>query len=205
MDPDVLPISAIEHWSYCPRQCALIHVEGTYEENVFTRRGHRVHARAHEGPDTEEEGVRVVRGMTVWSDRLGLIGRADVVEFRPEGPFPIEYKVGRPGPWDHAEVQLAAQALCLEEMLSVTVPRGAIYYHAVRRRREVEIGAHLREKVLVAIEQVGRLLGAQETPGAVDDARCPHCSLVDACLPAQVAHPRRVQLLYSALFSQEDE
>ncbi len=128
-----VPISALEHFSYCPRQCALIHVEQTYEENLYTVRGRLAHERVDEGDTSSRAGTRTLRGVPLWSFHLGLRGKADAVELHPAGPFPIEYKVGRRH-GAHADVQLCAQALCLEEMLGVPVPRGAVYYGALRRR-----------------------------------------------------------------------
>jgi CRISPR-associated exonuclease Cas4 len=128
-----VPISALEHYSYCPRQCGLIHVEQTFEENLFTVRGQIAHERVDAASDRIERGVKVARGIPLWSDRLGLQGKADLVEFRPEGPFPVEYKVGRRA-GTHPDLQLCAQALCLEEMLAQAVPRGAIFYHGTHCR-----------------------------------------------------------------------
>lgn len=146
-----VPISALEHYSYCPRQCGLIHVEQTWGDNVFTVRGTLAHARVDAGGDTPARGVRVARGAPLWSERYGLRGKADLVEFRPEGPYPVEYKVGR-RQGEHADLQLCAQALCLEEMLGVAVPRGAIYYHGLRRRHEVVCDAGLRARTVAAVE-----------------------------------------------------
>ena len=135
--PTVL-ISAIQHHACCPRQCALIHVEQTFEENVFTMRGRRKHARADSGVRTTKGAVRSLRGIPLWSDSLGIRGKADVVEIRPSGPFPVEYKAGkrriRP-----TEMQLCAQALCLEEMFGTRVPQGAIYLAGTKRRETVPI------------------------------------------------------------------
>jgi len=169
-DEDVdVPISAIEHYSYCPRQCALIHVEQTYDENVFTIRGTLAHERVDSGEDSIQAGVKVARGIPLWSERLGLRGRADVVEFRPDGPYPVEYKVGhRRGP--HADLQLCAQALCLEEMLGTAVPRGAVFYHADRRRFEVELDAGLRRTTMSAIASIRRMLREQSVP-SIDRGR----------------------------------
>ena len=128
LEPEVdVPISAIEHFSYCPRQCALIHVEQTYHENVYTIRGSLAHQRVESAETTVEHGIRVVREIPLWSERYRLRGKSDAVEFRRAGPFPVEYKVGRPH-GIHADLQLCAQALCLEEMLGVGVPVGAIYH-----------------------------------------------------------------------------
>ncbi len=135
----VVPVSAIEHYSYCPRQCALIHVEQTFEENLFTVRGKLEHERVDSGADAPIRGVRVVRSLPLHSARLGLRGKADLVELRPEGPYPVEYKSGRRH-GVHADLQLCAQALCLEEMMGVAVARGAIFYAGVRRRHEVVTG-----------------------------------------------------------------
>jgi CRISPR-associated exonuclease Cas4 len=192
-------ISAIEHYAYCPRQCALIHVEQTYDENLFTVRGRLAHKRADSDESTTEAGVRVLRGIPLWSEALGVRGRADIVEFRPEGPFPIEYKSGkhksRP-----AELQLCAQGLCLEEMLGVPVTRGAIFLIGARRRVEVELNEELRSETKSVIRAVRGMLAEQQVPEAPNDARCPHCSLLNACLPWVVSEPARMRGLQGALF-----
>lgn len=195
-----MPISAIEHFSYCPRQCALIHVEQTYEENVYTVRGQLAHQRVDEGGGENRPGIRVLRGLPLWSERLGLRGKADVVEFRSgEPPFPVEYKVGRRHP-PHADLQLCAQALCLEEMLDATVPAGAIYSHAERRREAVRFNDELRRRTVALVAEIRTQLQNQCLPPAVDDARCPPCSLRHACLPQVSARPTRLRGLQGALF-----
>lgn len=200
LDDDIeVPISAIEHYSYCPRQCALIHVEQTYDENLYTIRGRIAHERVDAGDDTAVRGVRVARGIPVWSERLGLRGKADLVEFRESGPYPVEYKVGRRH-GVHPDLQLCAQALCLEEMLGVPVPRGAIFYHAVRRRHEVVIDVDLRRQTVAAVAAVREILRAQRLPPASNDARCPKCSLINACLPAVVGERARLRGLQGVLF-----
>lgn len=198
--PIDVPISAIEHYSYCPRQCALIHVEQTYEENVYTIRGALAHERVDEGGAENRPGIRVMRGLALWSERLGLRGKADLVEFRPaQAPFPVEYKVGRRrGP--HADRQLCAQALCLEEMLSTSVQEGAIYSHAERRRHAVHFGEELRQETVRLIAEIRTQLQRQQLPAAVDDARCPPCSLIHCCLPHVSAHPARLRGLQGALY-----
>lgn len=195
-----MPISAIEHFSYCPRQCALIHVEQTYEENAYTIRGQLAHRRVDVGGGESRPGVRVLRGLPLWSERLGLRGKADVVEFRAtEPPFPVEYKVGRRHP-PHADLQLCAQALCLEEMLETTVPAGAIYSQSERRRHAVRFNDELRQRTVALVVEIRTQLQNQLLPPAVDDARCPPCSLVHACLPKVSARPARLRGLQSALF-----
>lgn len=195
---DVL-ISAIEHYSYCPRQCALIHVEQTFDENQFTIRGQLAHERIDEGEDSVDDGVRAVRSVPLWSDRLGIRGKADLVELRLDGPYPVEYKVGRPR-GRHAHLQLCAQALCLEEMMGIPVRRGAIYYHALRRRQEVVLTAELRAETLAIIAAVRDTLARQQVPPAPNDERCPNCSLLNACLPSAVGEPHRLRGLQGALF-----
>ena len=193
-----VPISAIEHYSYCPRQCALIHVEQTFDENQFTIRGRIAHERVDEGGERATRGVRVVRALPLWSDRLGLRGRADVVEMRPAGPFPVEYKVGeRRG--RHADLQLCAQALCLEEMLGVEVPEGAVYFRRERRRHRVAIDTNLRLRTVEVIAAIRRQIANHEVPDAPNDTRCPNCSLFNACLPGVVSRRRRVRIEASSL------
>lgn len=210
MDPDdeLIPISAIEHHAYCARQCALIHVDQTFDENVFTVRGSQAHERI-DIPGSEMMGdVRFERALPIWSDRLGVIGKADLVELRPQGPYPVEYKVGR----RHAgqarfrpeDLQLCAQAMCLEEMLDTRVPLGAVFYWTTRRRHEVELSSAIREAVVAAIGEIRAALHAQRLPGAPNDARCRECSLRVSCLPEIVAEPDRIRGLQGALFRVND-
>jgi CRISPR-associated exonuclease Cas4 len=196
--PDVL-ISAIEHYSYCPRQCALIHVEQTFDENLYTIRGKLMHARVDSGTDEPIRGVETLRGIPLWSEHYGLRGKADAVEWHAGVPYPVEYKVGRRN-GIHTDVQLCAQALCLEEMLGVAVPRGAIYYGTTRRRHEVRFDAALREQTLAFIEAIRSMLAAQQLPAAPNDARCPNCSLLHSCLPDVVARRERLRAVQRALF-----
>ncbi len=204
LEPEVdVPISAIEHFSYCPRQCALIHVEQTFDENVYTIRGSLAHQRVESAESTVEHGIRVVRDIPLWSERYGLRGKSDAVEFHRAGPFPVEYKVGRPH-GIHADLQLCAQALCLEEMLGVAVPVGAIYHHATRSRRDVAFTPDLRARVVEVIEQIREILVRQVVPTAPNDRRCPSCSLYASCMPAVVAEPDRIRGLQGALFQPFD-
>ncbi len=193
------PISALEHYSYCPRQCALIHVEQTFDENLYTIRGTLQHERVDSGDGRAERGVRVVRSMPLWSARLRLQGKADVVEFRPEGPFPVEHKSG-PYRRPHADLQLCAQALCLEEMLGVAVPQGAVYSYADRRRHPVVFDTALRQATEQAVADIRAMLAQQRVPPAPNDARCPRCSLINSCLPFVVAEEARLRGLQGALY-----
>jgi CRISPR-associated exonuclease Cas4 len=194
-----VPISAIEHYSYCPRQCALIHVEQTYDENQFTIRGSMAHERTDRGEESVADGIKTVRSIPLWSDRLGLRGRADLVEFRPGGPYPVEYKLGKRRA-NHADYQLCAQALCLEEMLNVTILRGATFHYAEQRRYEIELDDELRQQTVEMIQKVRQIMVEQLVPEAANDARCPNCSLINACLPSVLANPNRLRGLQGALF-----
>lgn len=187
-DDQIVLISAIEHLSYCRRQCALIHVEKVYEENVFTTRGTFAHERVDKPIDTLEDGVGVERALPLWSERYGLQGRADVVEFHPDGSiYPVEYKIDTRKTSQHDDLQLCAQAICLEEMLGRPVLRGAVYSGSARRRREVEFGEDLRKRTLEAVEAIRVMQSDGEMPEPVDDGRCPNCSLVHVCMPSVAA------------------
>ncbi|PSR16783.1 CRISPR-associated protein Cas4 [filamentous cyanobacterium CCP3] len=181
---DYLMISALQHMAFCPRQCALIHLEQVWEENLYTLRGQRVHEKV-DVPDHELiEGVRVERAMPLWSHRLGLTGIADVVEFLADGtPYPVEYKSGSKKAREADDIQLCAQAICLEEMLGCPVPRGAIFHHASRRRREVVFDDGLRSHLFTTIADLTALIASPTLPPPVADARCKDCSLIEACLP----------------------
>ena len=185
-DLDPIAISALQHWSYCPRQCGLIHVEQTFSENLYTIRGRHVHERADKPGNEARRGARIERALPLWSRRLGLTGKADTVEFVDGVPYPVEYKVGGRKAGGHDELQLAAQALCLEEMLGGAVPRGALYYHASRQRHEVPIDAALRKRVEETVAAIRAMLASGELPPAPNDSRCPKCSLIDSCLPGVV-------------------
>jgi CRISPR-associated exonuclease Cas4 len=179
--PDPVALSALQHWCYCPRQCALIHVEQVFADNLHTLRGQAVHKQVDQPGVETRAGRRVERALPLWNDRLGLIGKADIVEFEPDGtPYPVEYKHGsrNKAGWIAAcdDLQLAAQALCLEEMTGKPVPAGALYYATSKRRREVAITAALRRHVEEAVAAVRALLdGGSAIPPAANDVRCKNC------------------------------
>ena len=199
-DDDLVMISALEHYSYCPRQCALIHVEQTFDENLYTLRGRAVHERVDEPVGEFQEGVRVERALPLWSKRLGLIGKADVVEFHGVTPYPVEYKHGSKREREHDDLQLCAQAICLEEMTGKSVPMGAIFYHSSRRRREVELSQTLRQQVEQAVIEIRKMMGETMLPPPVNDSRCRHCSLKESCMPAVVGEKARAAALLRDLF-----
>ncbi|MBX3326845.1 MAG: CRISPR-associated protein Cas4 [Nitrospira sp.] len=194
-------ISALEHWSYCPRQCALIHVEQTFDENLYTLRGRAVHKRVDEPVTEEQAGVRIERALPLWSKTLGLIGKADVVEFHGETPYPVEYKHGPHREKEHDDLQLCAQALCLEEMTGKAVPCGAIYHHSSRKRREVECTPELRARVAQSILAIRAMLVNKHLPPPVNDRRCTHCSLQESCMPAVIEEGRRASVVVRDLFT----
>ena len=191
-DPDPIALSALQHWAYCPRQCGLIHLEQAFDDNLHTLRGNAVHAKVDQPGVETAKGVRVERALSIWHEALGLIGKADVVEFGPDGaPAPVEYKHGsRHKAADIAhcdDLQVAAQALCLETMTGHAVPQGAIYYASSKRRRSVPITAELRCEVAVVADQVrAMLLSARLPPPLLGEQaahRCRGCSLRDRCQP----------------------
>jgi CRISPR-associated exonuclease Cas4 len=180
----------------------LIHIEGLWAENRLTVEGRHLHDKAHEGPDEMRGDVRIVRGLALRSLRLGLIGKADVVEFHPPAPrggsprpFPVEYKRGRPKAHDADRVQLCAQGLCLEEMLGVPVGAGALFYGRTRRRQDVAFDDALRRLTEQTAERLHALIATGRTPRAVREPKCDRCSLLDLCLPGALA-PRRSATRY---------
>jgi CRISPR-associated exonuclease Cas4 len=189
----VVPIAALEHHAYCARQCALIHVDGVWSDNVHTVRGSHGHRRADAPGWRAERGRLAVRSLPLWSEALGLSGRADVVEFDDRGrATPIEFKIGkRHG--DAAHLQLCAQAFCLEEMLEQRIDTGYIWFSAIRRRTKVSLEKDLRQRTLRSIQEVRATLTAGRLPPPVDDARCAECQLLGHCLPQVSARPREAQ------------
>ncbi len=181
---EAIAISALQHWSYCPRQAALIHLDGVWSDNPFTRRGTLLHERADDpGSDLRGE-VRVERALPLFSRRLGLSGRADAVEFHADGRIvPVEYKSGRRKTRAADDLQLCAQALCLEEMTGRDVPSGAIFHAVERRRRVVTFGGELRIAVERMADELRDMLACAKLPAPVHDGRCRDCSLRLLCLP----------------------
>ena len=198
-------LSALQHWSYCPRQCALIHLEQAFDENVHTMRGNAAHERVDEPGFETFEGVRSERALPVWSEKLKLVGKCDVVEFHPDGRiYPVEYKHGKKREKLHDEIQLAAQAMCLEEMTGKAVSRGAIYHHGSRRRREVMITPELRGKVEETVAAIRTMLDSGKLPPPSNDARCRECSLKEICQPQVLMGKEKQRELATALFEVEE-
>ncbi|MCO7246183.1 CRISPR-associated protein Cas4 [Halomonas sp. Mc5H-6] len=190
MEEEARPIllSALQHTLFCPRQCALIHVEQQWAENRYTAEGRLLHERADQLGHQRRRGIHTSMALPLASEQLGLSGIADVVEFdERQSPLtvrPIEYKRGRPKAHRADEVQLCAQALCLEEMLGIHIDSGALFYGKTRRRKEVVFDDTLRTLTHRIIEQTRAIFDEQQTPPAIYDAKkCDHCSLVDICQP----------------------
>jgi len=200
-EEELLPISALQHLLFCERRAALVCLEGLWEENVFTAEGSVLHEQTHQAVVESRGDIRIAHGLWLRSLRLGLSGRADVVEFcRLDDarcgsgvclpglpgcwqPFPVEYKRGRTRSEASFEVQLCAQALCLEEMLRTDVPSGALYYGKTRRRLEIPFDAAIRRQTEDAASRLHRLVSAGATPQARFQPKCRSCSLNTVCLP----------------------
>jgi len=188
-----VPISALQHYIYCPRQCGLIHVAQVWSENLHTQKGKREHEKADVPEYEMKAGVRIERALPVWSDALGVVGKCDVVEFHADGSvYPVEYKHGPRKQGLHDDVQLCAQALCLEEMLDISIDEGAIYHVKSRRRRKVMLDTVLREKTLATILAVQTLIEKQHIPEPIFGKHCDQCSLQDICLPHIQKLPMRL-------------
>jgi CRISPR-associated exonuclease Cas4 len=190
-EDDLIMLSALPHYSFCPRRCALIHIEQMWEENRFTAEGRIMHEKVHQEGNESRGPMKIARGVPLRSLRLGLVGVADVVEFHKISkeswqPFPVEYKRGKPKA-DHCDlIQLCAQAACLEEMLSIAVPCGALFYGRTRRRLDVAFDNDLRRETEETARKVHELIASGITPPPVYEKRCERCSLIEECLPKKI-------------------
>lgn len=199
-EEDYLMLSGIQHFAYCKRQWALIHIEQYWAENVLTYEGRQLHEKADDPYMREKRGDRIIaRAMPLVSHRLGVYGVADVVEFHRcvEGeigvslpsrrgkwrPYPVEYKRGRPKPGEYDVLQLCVQAICLEEMFECSITEGALYYGEIERRERVELAHELREQAEAMLNEMQQMLREGRTPIAAYDARCDRCSLYEGCQP----------------------
>lgn len=201
-DDDFLMLSGIKHFCFCRRRWALVHVEQQWQENALTVSGHLMHERVHDENFTESRGsVLLSRGMPISSQQLRVTGECDLVELHHDENgiavhgksgkwrvFPVEYKHGKPDERGADEMQLCAQAICLEEMLVTDIPNGAIYYGNIRRRVPVEFTADLRRMTIEAIKEMHRLFKRGYTPKAKWTKACKNCSLVENCQPLLTKH-----------------
>ncbi len=191
LEDALIPLSALQHHLFCPRQCALIHVEGLWAEDGATAAGRILHEKVDAGGAETRPGVRTARGVALRSLALGVAGRADVVEWqgRPPRPIPVEYKRGKPKAHRADEVQLCAQAICLEEMLGAPVPDGALFYGQTRRRLVVRFDDNLRALTAATARAARANIAAGRTPPPVHTAACGKCSMQDLCTPAALQAP----------------
>lgn len=219
-EDQLFPLSALQHLLFCERQCALIHLEQVWADNQFTSEGNLLHERTHDGPDESRPGVRIVRGMPVRSFELGLSGQCDVVEFHfgstraprvEEGAspsfekiIPVEYKRGKPKAHAADEVQICAQALCLEEMLSVHIESGMLYYGTRRRRTDVPFHSALRELTRDTSRRLHALIDSRLTPTAQREKKCESCSLLEICLPDALRLRRSVASWFAAQLAEDE-
>jgi len=217
-EDELLPISALQHLAFCERQCALIHLEQVWEENRLTAEGRILHEKVHGTESELRAGVYAARGLRIRSLLLGLSGIADVVEFHPHEngaplpgrrglwrPFPVEYKRGRPKPNICDHVQLCAQGICLEEMLAIEVPAGAVFYGQPRRREDVELDAQLRRQVAQLAARLHLLIENGATPPAVWMRKCSNCSLVELCRPKTAGAGKSARRYLGQMLSREEE
>jgi CRISPR-associated exonuclease Cas4 len=206
IEDDYQPIRALNDLLFCERRCAMHRIESVWIENVHTLEGTHAHQRADRAVEwVVGPGVRAVHGLLLRCQRLRLVGKADIVEFRRRSdglaePYPVEYKRGRRRKWDNDDVQLCAQALCLEEMLGAPVPAGAIFHVKSKRRREVPFTPQLRQKTEEAAERLHKLIAAGVTPPPVLKPRCSGCSLKDLCMPELLERNQRVRVYHRRLF-----
>lgn len=204
---DYIQLSAIQHYVFCPRQCALIHVHGIWQENLFTAKGKILHEKVDSGEDESRGDKTITRSLNIYSKRLGLSGRCDVVEITEKNneikPYPVEYKSGKPKNNISDMAQLCAQALCLEEMLKVPVPEAAIFYGRPRRRELIEIDSHLRKQTEEIILHIHSMIENRIVPEAKYEKKCDTCSLNNICMP-KTGH-KKVKKYIEELYKQNEE
>lgn len=196
-EDDLLPLSALQHLLFCERQCALIHIEQVWAENLFTAQGRVMHERVDQVGRESRRDVRLEFGVPLRSLRLGLSGKADMVEFHKQEdgswlPYPVEYKRGRPKKEDWDRVQLCAQAICLEEMLEVVVSEGALFYGKNRRRQVVGFDRELRRQTEDTANRLHALIRSGRTPSARFEKKCESCSLKNTCMPKSAGSGKNV-------------
>jgi CRISPR-associated exonuclease Cas4 len=198
---EIFPLSALNHFLFCSRRAALIHIEGIFVANVYTLIGDLAHEHADLPGYEVAKGVTLLRALPVWSERLGLSGKCDIVERHPGGNVvPVEYKKSKRRAFENDDVQLCAQALCLEEMFQAGIAQGAIFHAASKRRREVAFTSDLRDRTEAAIRELHTLFASGRVPPAVFKPACEGCSLKPVCLPEITSLPPRLTIVESHLF-----
>ena len=195
-ESDYIMLSALQHYMFCPRQCALIHIEQQWAENRYTAEGKVLHERADSNKSERSGSVRIVRTLPICSQQYGLSGQADVVEFHGDTPYPVEYKSGKKRATLPEKIQLCGQALCLEEMFGTEVLEGALYWIASKRRQRVRFDEKLRAECLNTLQKVRAMLESGVVPPPHLDERCNHCSLRFSCMPETASAPDVEALLF---------
>lgn len=205
-EEDYIQLSAIQHYVFCPRQCALIHVHGIWDENMFTAKGKVMHEKVDSGEDESRGEKQILRSLNIYSRRLGLSGRCDVVEMlgrEDSVPYPVEYKSGKPKNDISDMAQLCAQALCLEEMMNRPVRKASLFYGKPRRRLEVEIDDELRRATEDIIKAIHKIINEKIIPDAKYEPKCDSCSLHDACMPEVTS--KKVNSYIEELYKEDEE
>lgn len=192
-ESNYLLLSGLQHLCFCPRQCALIHLEQVWSENFFTASGRVQHEKVHSGISESRNCIRTERDLKIASQKLGVVGKTDAVEFYSNGTIiPIEYKHGKPKEDICDEVQLCAQVLCLEEMLQTSIPQGDLFYFKIRKRISIPITDELRDKTFRLAQEFHALIDNGKTPVAQYEKRCESCSLIDYCFPESAGRNKSV-------------
>ena len=206
-DQKLIPLSALQHYAFCPRQCALIHNEQAWADNYLTAKGNLLHKRVDQGEPECRNGTRFERAVSVCAENLGLIGKLDLVEedLTTGQLTPVEYKKGKSKPGDWDKVQLCAQVMCLEEMTGQTISDGYLWYWQTRRRERVEMDEKLRNRTQEVIDAVRTLLKSKSLPKPFYEKKCQACSLIDICNPQLVASDNSADYVATIFSTEKDE
>lgn len=205
-ESDYLMLSGIQHYRFCQRQCALIHLEQIWSENFLTAHGEVLHEKVHSGIGESRKVLRIERDLAVSSSQLGIRGKTDAVEFYSDCKIiPIEYKHGSPKAETEDEVQLCAQAICLEEMLGAKIEEGAIFYFKIKKRVPVKITDELRNETLEIAENFHQLIKSEITPKAEYSKKCESCSLAESCFPENAGKGKSVEKYLKRLLAKEPD
>ncbi|KRH98113.1 MULTISPECIES: CRISPR-associated protein Cas4 [Cylindrospermopsis] len=189
-EQSLVPIAAINNYNYCPRCCWYIYVTGEWQDNEFTIAGTRQHERVDSGEFTSETNLKQWRSLPLYSYKLGLIGKADLVEQSGDEIYPVEYKVGYSAKWQNDHLQLCAQTLALEEMLNISIPKAFMYYAASHQRLVVDMDDNLRRQTIQIIQEIREMLVTTKCPPNNYQSKCKGCSLYDICLPKETEKAR---------------
>lgn len=203
-ESDWLPLSALQHLMFCPRQCALIHIEREWQENILTAKGRLEHERVHQGYQEFRRSKKQISGLRIHSKKMGIQGQLDLLEcelvdengennlnsFHLKGTwkvYPVEFKHGQPKNNNCDRIQVCAQVMCLEEMLNIQIEEAALFYHRIRKREEVILDHHLRTETILKAAELHQLFNSKKTPLPVFSKKCKACSMYDICMPKRMS------------------